>query len=85
MGTLLTSARSGSSRKLYVSLRNAIAAKLDDCESGRDYAALAKTLVSVQEKIETIDATAARAARESDNTSKLNEARNKRMKLVANG
>ena len=55
MGTLHASAESGDARRLYVSLRNDMARKLDEIESGRDYAAIAKSLVQVTEIIREMD------------------------------
>ena len=85
MGTLYTSAKTGDARRLYVSLRNDMAKRLEVTESGRDYAAIAKSLVSVTEIIREIDKDEQEEARKKNlieaPTNKLAEAQ-KRFKVV---
>ena len=63
MGKLLDAVKDGDKRKTLVELRNEIASTIEECESGRDMAALSKRLMEVIEEIAAIDA----AKAESDN------------------
>lgn len=85
MPALVTAARSNDRRRLYVALRNDLAKKLEVTESGRDYAALSKSLITVTEKLDEIDKQSAKDNTQKAKVSKLAAARDKRMKLVSNG
>ena len=45
---------------IYEALRADMAAKLEKVESGRDYAAIAKSFIEVQERIDAMEAPAAK-------------------------
>ena len=55
MVKLSTACRRGDSLGIYESLREDMAKKLESTDSGRDYAAIAKSFIEVQEKIEELD------------------------------
>lgn len=55
MGKLLTAVRSDDKRRMLAELRDKIAVTIEDCESGRDMAALSKRLMEVVDEIEAID------------------------------
>ncbi len=50
---LSTVCRDGNRYDIYKALQATMAKKLDDCESGRDFAAIVKTFVQV---VDTVDA-----------------------------
>ncbi|WP_293826127.1 hypothetical protein [uncultured Parolsenella sp.] len=52
MGKLQDACRRGDSAAIYRALRNDMARMLEQTESGRDYAAIAKSLIAVQEKVD---------------------------------
>lgn len=52
--TLSAACRKGSSIGIYKALRADMARKLEETESGRDYAAIVKSFVDVQERIDAI-------------------------------
>lgn len=54
MADLVNAARSGSKRDTLEALRDKIAASIQDCESGRDVAALSKRLMEVMNEIDTL-------------------------------
>ena len=56
MGKLLDAVKDGDKRQTLVELRNEIASTIEECESGRDMAALSKRLMEVIEEIAAIDA-----------------------------
>ena len=56
MGKLLDAVKDGDKRRTLVELRNEIASTIEECESGRDMAALSKRLMEVIEEIAAIDA-----------------------------
>ena len=58
---LTTACSRGDSRGIYEALRYDMAKKLEATESGRDYAAIAKSFIDVQEKIDAMQGTEARA------------------------
>ena len=62
MGKLLDAANAGDKRRMLVELRDEIARTIEACESGRDMAALSKRLMEIQDEVEAIDATSAKAA-----------------------
>ncbi len=49
-----TAARSGSRRDTLIALRDHLAKRIDECESGRDSAALTKRLMEVMDELETL-------------------------------
>ena len=51
---LVNAARSGSKRDTLEALRDKIAASIQDCESGRDVAALSKRLMEVMNEIDAL-------------------------------
>ena len=92
MKSLITTSKTDDRRAIYESMKIDIAKKMSVTESGRDYAALSKSLITVIEKINEIDEKerlereAAENAKNSvKKASPLDNARNKRMKIVANG
>ena len=54
MADLVNAARSGSKRDTLEALRDKIAASIQDCESGRDVAALSKRLMEVMNEIDAL-------------------------------
>ena len=56
MGKLMDAVRSDDKRRMLSELRDKIAQTIEDCESGRDMAALSKRLMEVVDEIEAIDA-----------------------------
>lgn len=62
MAKLLDAVQSGDRRKMLVELRDEIATTIENCESGRDMAALSKRLIEVVDEIEAIDAKKAESA-----------------------
>ena len=54
MADLVSAAKSGDKRDTLEALRDKIAASIQDCESGRDVAALSKRLMEVMNEIEAL-------------------------------
>ena len=54
MADLVSAARSGDKRETLEALRDKIAASIQDCESGRDVAALSKRLMEVMNEIDAL-------------------------------
>ena len=54
MADLVNAAKSGSKRDTLEALRDKIAASIQDCESGRDVAALSKRLMEVMNEIDAL-------------------------------
>ena len=54
MADLVSAARSGNRRETLEALRDKIAASIQDCESGRDVAALSKRLMEVMNEIDAL-------------------------------
>lgn len=54
MKTVLQATKANNRRETLVALRDRIAATIDNCESGRDMAALSKRLVEVMNEIESL-------------------------------
>lgn len=54
MGDLVSAAASGSRRDTLEALRDKIAASIQDCESGRDVAALSKRLMEVMGELDAL-------------------------------
>ena len=56
MGKLTQACRQGDSFMIYKALREDMAEQLECTDSGRDYAAIAKSLIAVQERIDSMPA-----------------------------
>lgn len=56
MGKLTQACQRGDSLGIYKALREDMAEQLECTESGRDYAAIAKSLIAVQERIDSMPA-----------------------------
>lgn len=54
MANLMEAARSGDRRRTLEALRDKIAASIQDCESGRDVAALSKRLMEVMGELDSL-------------------------------
>ena len=54
MGDLVSAAKSGSKRDTLEALRDKIASSIQDCESGRDVAALSKRLMEVMNELDAL-------------------------------
>ena len=54
MADLVKAAKSGSKRETLEALRDKIASSIQDCESGRDVAALSKRLMEVMNEIDAL-------------------------------
>ena len=54
MADLVSAARSGDRRQTLEALRDKIAASIQDCESGRDVAALSKRLMEVMGELDAL-------------------------------
>lgn len=54
MADLVKAAQSGSKRETLEALRDKIASSIQDCESGRDMAALSKRLMEVMNEIDAL-------------------------------
>ncbi len=59
MSKLTAACRSDDSARVYKALRLHIAERLDNTDSGRDYAAIVKSLVDVQDRIDRLQPQAA--------------------------
>lgn len=53
--SLLEAVRTGNRRDTLVAMRDLIAARLDNCESGRDSAALSKRLMEILDELDQIE------------------------------
>lgn len=51
---VLTAVQTNDEREVLVALRNNIAKRIDECESGRDLAALSKRLMEVVDRLKTL-------------------------------
>ena len=51
---LVTICREGGRYDIYKALQITMAKKLDDCESGRDFAAIVKTFVQVVDEVDAM-------------------------------
>lgn len=51
---VLTAVQSGDERETLIALRNSIARRIDECESGRDMAALSKRLMEIVDRLKTL-------------------------------
>lgn len=51
---VLTAVMEGDRRDALIALRNNIAKRIDECESGRDSAALSKRLMEIMNELETL-------------------------------
>lgn len=54
MADLVSAARSGNRRETLEALRDKIASSIQDCESGRDVAALSKRLMEVMVELDAL-------------------------------
>ena len=54
MADLISAAQSGNRRETLEALRDKIAASIQDCESGRDVAALSKRLMEVMGELDAL-------------------------------
>ena len=54
MADLVSAAKSGNRRETLEALRDKIAASIQDCESGRDVAALSKRLMEVMGELDAL-------------------------------
>ena len=54
MGKLAEAARTNNRRSTLIALRDQLAAAIDECESGRDIAALSKRLMEVMGELDAI-------------------------------
>lgn len=54
MANLMEAARSGDRRRTLEALRDKLAASIQDCESGRDVAALSKRLMEVMGELDAL-------------------------------
>ena len=54
MADLVEAARNGDRRKTLEALRDKLAASIQDCESGRDVAALSKRLMEVMAELDSM-------------------------------
>lgn len=54
MADLINAAKSGDKRETLEALRDKIAGSIQDCESGRDVAALSKRLMEVMNEIDAL-------------------------------
>ena len=54
MANLMDAARSGDRRRTLEALRDKLAASIQDCESGRDVAALSKRLMEVMGELDAL-------------------------------
>lgn len=52
---LVTICREGGRYDIYKALQITMAKKLDDCESGRDFAAIVKTFVQVVDEVDAME------------------------------
>lgn len=76
---LTTACNRGDPRGVYEALRYDMAKKLEETDSGRDYAAIAKSFIDVQEKLDELGGTAAKAER---HASALAQAQRRHLKVV---
>lgn len=51
---VLTAVQTGDERETLIALRNGIARRIDECESGRDMAALSKRLMEIVDRLKTL-------------------------------
>lgn len=52
---LVTVCREGNRYDIYKALQSTMAKKLDECESGRDFAAIVKTFVQVVDEVDEME------------------------------
>lgn len=80
MGKLTQACRDGDSLAIYRALREDMAEQLECTDSGRDYAAIAKSLIAVQERIDSMPSSKRKQAAAS--AGGLARARQKNLKVV---
>lgn len=77
---LTTACNRGDPRLVYEALRYDMAKKLEATESGRDYAAIAKSFIDVQEKLDEMGAHESKAKER--HASALAQAQRRHLKVV---
>lgn len=77
---LTTACSRGDPRGVYEALRYDMAKKLEQTDSGRDYAAIAKSIIDVQEKLDEMGARESRAT--GQRASALAQAQRRHLKVV---
>lgn len=77
---LTTACNRGDPRGVYEALRYDMAKKLEATESGRDYAAIAKSFIDVQEKLDEMGAHESKAKER--HASALAQAQRRHLKVV---
>lgn len=80
MVKLTTACNRGDPRGVYEALRYDMAKKLQETDSGRDYAAITKSFIDVQEKLDEMGAHESRATERHD--SALAQAQRRHLKVV---
>lgn len=61
MQKLATACKNGDTYGIYTALRDNMARRLDTCDSGRDFAAIAKSFIQVVDKLDELEKTRALA------------------------
>lgn len=82
MGKLTQACQRGDSLGIYKALREDMAEQLECTESGRDYAAIAKSLIAVQERIDSMPASKRKQGAATTTANGLARARQKNLKVV---
>ena len=82
MGKLTQACQRGDSLGIYKALREDMAEQLECTESGRDYAAIAKSLIAVQERIDSMPASKRKQGAAAATANGLARARQKNLKVV---
>ena len=77
---LTTACSRGDPRGVYEALRYDMAKKLEQTDSGRDYAAIAKSIIDVQEKLDEMGAHESKATER--HASALAQAQRRHLKVV---
>ena len=77
---LTTACSRGDPRGVYEALRYDMAKKLEQTDSGRDYAAIAKSFIDVQEKLDEMGAHESKATER--HASALAQAQRRHLKVV---
>ena len=80
MVKLTTACQRDDAVEVYKALRYDMAKKLEETDSGRDYAAIAKSLIDVQEKLDEMGAHESKATERRD--SALAQAQRRHLKVV---
>lgn len=80
MGKLVEACDNGDAMGIYRALRSDMARMMESTESGRDYAAISKSLIAVQERIDALGEEGERDHRARG--SRLAQAQSKRLRVV---